>query len=160
MGNLVIRVDDFDLKGGVEEPALAQETVAFNFGGVDYYLDLIAERANEFKEVMNKYVAVANRITVRRIAVPPGPIVPKNAGIAVAAANAADVDAHDAWYLSDKSDSYLVKKRKQDYRQAVRAWWRGLGHDIGDYGRVPRNAFIAYEARTRETDRGPVAETA
>lgn len=53
-----------DLSG--EDLGEAANTVRFGYQGVDYEIDLSQEEADEFAEVMDRYVSVARRVGGRR----------------------------------------------------------------------------------------------
>lgn len=146
MGKLVLRVDDFDLDAGMEHPAEAEETLAFVFDGVAYAGDFTAERAAEFRRVMEPYCRVSTKIGAQRVNVPHGVIVPKRVAARVAESKD-NAEPYDEWYVSRPGDTYKEDKRKRKYRQAAREFGRTvLGLNIGDYGRVPRDVFVAYAA--------------
>lgn len=155
MATIVIKVDDLDHYVGKDNPAEAEETLAFNVDGVAYYLELSAENAGRFRAVMRPFVEAATRIGAARIAVPGGVILPKKVAERVALIESGKDDL-DEWYLAKGNDTATVRAKKKAYRQTVRKFWNDRGHALGERGRVPRVAYVAYaayEAQQKQSDK-------
>jgi Lsr2 len=107
----VVLVDDID---GSE----AAETVTFGLDGVQYEIDLSAENADKFRDVLAPYVGHARRSGGRR----------RSAGGARSNGSAA---------ASSRSGASAAD---------IRAWARENGWDVPDRGRVSAEVREAYDA--------------
>ena len=100
-----------------------EEVHSFTFGwqGKQYSIDLGPQTAEEFLNVMDKYVNVA---TVAESRFTP---TPARRGRPATASS------------SDRA------ARKEEL-SAIRTWWREQGNEIGDRGRIPQDIVDAYHA--------------
>ena len=112
-----ILVDDLD---GTEIVEGAGRSVKFAFEGVNYEIDLTEEHADEFREALSSYIAVARKTgSSVRSSSRPG---------------------------SRASSSSNSNSNVGDDLKVVRAWLRAQGEQVSDRGRIPAALLAKYEA--------------
>lgn len=113
-----ILVDDLD---GTEIVEGAGRSVKFAFEGVNYEIDLTEEHADEFREALSSYIAVARKT-----------------GSSVRSSSRPGSRASSSNSNSNSNAGNDLK--------VVRAWLRAQGEQVSDRGRIPAALLAKYEA--------------
>lgn len=102
------------------------QTIEFTWKGQSYRIDLTQKNADAFEAAVSKYVKAA---------------IPMRAP----AATRAELRS-TATRGRPATAAGSERAEKKEELAAMRAWWRGQGHEIADRGRIPQAVVDAYHA--------------
>lgn len=115
----------------------ASETVKFGLDGTAYEIDLSEGNANELRGALEKFVGGARKVTA-------GAKRGRKPGQRRAKRSPAAEDGSASEGTPAASSNGAASSREE--KQAIRAWARKAGFDIGDRGRIPAEITEAYAA--------------